>query len=232
MRHGLGDGLRRDLVEDHAPGRDLRLELFEQVPGDRLALAVFISGEQQFVGVLEQVLELGDLLPLVGVDDVERLEVGVDVHAEARPWLPAVLRRYLRSLVRHVADVADARLDHVVLAEVARDRACLGRRLDDDETPAMGGFAVSAGAAAGCAVLARSATALRAAGGRTCPCCHSLTFTSRGPFGYHGRPGGYRSRLPQAAECTAICYPQSLCCNSPRGHLCSRNLSDAFPQAD
>ena len=194
VRHGLGDRLGRDLVEDHAPGGHLRLELFEQVPGDRLALAVFISGEQQFVGVLEQVLELGDLLPLVGVDDVERLEVGVDVHAEARPWLPAVLRRYLRSLVRHVADVADARLDHVVLAEVARDRACLGRRLDDDETPAMGGFAVSAGAAAGCAVLARSATALRAAGGRTCPCCHSLTFTSRGPFGYHGRPGGYRSR--------------------------------------
>src|ERR1700728_4876201 len=37
---------------------------------------------------------------------------------------------------------------------------------------------------------------------------------------------------PQAAECTAICYPQSLCCNSPRGHLCSRNLSDAFSQAD
>src|SRR6204780_1710427 len=195
MRHGLGDRLGGDLVEDHAPGGHLRLELLEQVPGDRLALAVFICGQQQFVGVLEQVLELGDLLPLVGVDDVERLEVGVDVHAEARPWLPAVLRRYLRSLVRHVADVADARLDHVVLAEVARDRACLGRRLDDHETPAaMGCFAVSAGTAAGCAVLARGTTGLRAAGGRTCPCCHSLTFTSRGPFGYHGRPGGYRSR--------------------------------------
>ena len=31
-----------------------RLELLQQVPGDRLALAVLISGQQEFVGVLQQ----------------------------------------------------------------------------------------------------------------------------------------------------------------------------------
>ena len=51
--------------------RDLGLELLEQVPGDGLALAVLISGQQELVGVLEQALELGDLLLLVAVHDVQ-----------------------------------------------------------------------------------------------------------------------------------------------------------------
>src|SRR6266550_399761 len=34
------DRVGRDLVEDHAPDWNLRLEHLEQVPGDRLALAV------------------------------------------------------------------------------------------------------------------------------------------------------------------------------------------------
>ena len=46
----VGDGLpdrgRGDLVEDHPPYRDPRLEHLEQVPGDCLALAVLISREQ------------------------------------------------------------------------------------------------------------------------------------------------------------------------------------------
>ncbi len=57
------------------------------MPGDGLALAVLVSGQQEFVGVLEQLLELADLLPLVGVDDVERLEIVIHVHAEASPGL-------------------------------------------------------------------------------------------------------------------------------------------------
>ena len=51
-----------DLVEDHPVHRDaLRLQLVEQVPGDRLALAVLVGGEVELVGVLEQALELGDV---------------------------------------------------------------------------------------------------------------------------------------------------------------------------
>src|SRR5262249_17670861 len=154
VRDGLGDRLRRDLVEDHAPGRDLRLQLLEKVPGDRLALAVFIGGEQELVGVLEQVLELGDLLPLVGVDDVERFEVVVDVHAEAGPRAAALSGRYLRGLVRHVADVADAGLDHVFPAKEASDRARLGRRLDDHESPTAGPRRAVPAAGAGAAAAA------------------------------------------------------------------------------
>ena len=134
---GPGDRLRGDLVEDHPAGRHLGLELLEQVPGDGLALAVLISGEQEFVGVLEQALELGDLLPLVAVHDVQRLEVVVYVDAEPGPRLAAVLGRDLGRAVGHVADVADAGLDHVALAEVAGDGPGLGRGLDDDQLGAM-----------------------------------------------------------------------------------------------
>ena len=81
------DGGLGDLVEDHPADRDLRLERLEQVPGDRLALAVGVGGEVELVGVLEQALELGDLGLLVRADDVERLEVVVDVDAEPRPRL-------------------------------------------------------------------------------------------------------------------------------------------------
>jgi hypothetical protein len=61
------DGLRGDLVEDHPADRDLRVERLEQVPGDGLALAVLIGGEEELVRVLEQRLELGDLLLLVAL---------------------------------------------------------------------------------------------------------------------------------------------------------------------
>jgi hypothetical protein len=105
---GARDRLRGDLVEDHPAGGNLRLELLEQVPGDGLALAVFIGGEVQLVGVLEQRLELGDLLLLVAGHDVERGEVVVNVHAKPGPRLRTVLLRYFCRFVRHVADMADA----------------------------------------------------------------------------------------------------------------------------
>ena len=130
---GPGDRLRGDLVEDHPAVRHLGLELLEQVPRDGLALAVFIGGEQQFVGVLEQALELGHLLPLVAVHDVERLEVVVHVDPEPGPRLAAVLGRDLRGAVGHVTDVAHAGLHHVTRAQVPGYRPGLRRRLDDDQ---------------------------------------------------------------------------------------------------
>ena len=134
---GAGDRLGGDLVEDHPGDRDPGLELLEQVPGDGLALAVLVSGQVELVGVLEQRLELGDLGLLVAGDDVERLEVVVDVDAEPGPRLGPVLLRDLRRLGGHVADVADARLDHVALAEVAGDGPGLGRGLHDHQPGAM-----------------------------------------------------------------------------------------------
>ena len=126
-----------DLVEDHAPHRHLRVEHLAQMPGDRLALAVFVRREQELVGVLELRLEVGDDLLLARVDDVQRLEVLVDVDAEAGPGLALQLGRDLRGVVRKVADVADRRFDHIVRAQIAGDRLRLGGRLHDHELLAV-----------------------------------------------------------------------------------------------
>ena len=132
---GVPDGVLGDLVEDHPVDRDLGLQDFLQVPRDGFALAVLIGGEEEFVGLGQELLELPDLGLLVGVDDVDRLEVVLDVHAEPA-HLAGVLLGHLGGAVRQVADVPDARLDDITGAEVALDRLRLGRRLDDDESAA------------------------------------------------------------------------------------------------
>ena len=130
----------RDLVEDHAPHGNRRLQHLHEVPGDRLALAILVCREQQLVGALQLGLQIGDDLLLARVDDVERLELLVDVDAQARPGLALQRGGDLGGRVREVADVPDRRLDHVAVAQVARDRLRLGRRLDDHETPSILGF--------------------------------------------------------------------------------------------
>ncbi len=126
------DCVARDLVEDHPADGHLRLQLLEQMPGDRLALAVFVCCEQELVDVLELALQVGDDALLVGVDDVVRLEVLLDRDAEGAV-LAAHLLRNVRRAVREVADVADARLDQKAVAEVARDGLRLRGALDDNE---------------------------------------------------------------------------------------------------
>ena len=136
---GLEDRGLGDLVEDHPVHRDaLRLQLVEEVPGDRLALAVLVGGEVELVGVLEQALELGDVALLVARHDVVRLEAVVDVDGEPAPRLVLDLGRGVGGAVGQVADVADGRLDDVVPAEVAADRAGFRRRLDDHQLAHVG----------------------------------------------------------------------------------------------
>ena len=57
-----------------------------QVPGDRLALAVFVRREQQLVRLGELLLQIRDDVLLVGVDDVERLELVIDRRRRASPY--------------------------------------------------------------------------------------------------------------------------------------------------
>ena len=123
----------RDLVEHHPPHRHLRLQLLEQVPGDRLALAVLVRREQELVGVPQLALELGDDALLVRVDDVLRLEALLDRRRRACRTSLRFSLRDLRGPLGQVADVPDARLDHVIRAQVAGDGLGLGRRFDDDE---------------------------------------------------------------------------------------------------
>ena len=114
----------------------LRLQDLEQVPGDRLAFAVFVGREVELVGVLEQLLQLVDVALLVAGHDVVGLEAVVDVDAEAGPRLVLDLGRCVRGAVRQVADVTDRGLDDVVLAEDIR-RWCGPWRA----TPTMTSFA-------------------------------------------------------------------------------------------
>jgi hypothetical protein len=84
---GAGDGLvdRRlgDLVEHHPLHRHLRLEVLEEVPRNRLALAVFVGGEVQLVGVPQRRPQLlHDVLATIR-EFVGGLETVVDVDGEA-----------------------------------------------------------------------------------------------------------------------------------------------------
>src|SRR5262249_36476103 len=106
--------------------------------GDRLALAVLVRREQEFVRILEQSAELSDLFRPVGADDIESLEVVVDVDAQGRPRLGLELGRNVGSVARQIAEMAVAGLQDVSGAKVARDRLRLGRRLDDHEALGLG----------------------------------------------------------------------------------------------
>jgi hypothetical protein len=97
------------------------------VPGDGLPLPVLIRGQVQLGRVGEQLLQLGDLLPAVRGDHVERLEAVVHVHAEPGPRLALVLGRHVRGTARQIPDVAHARLDDVTPAEIGGDLLRLGR---------------------------------------------------------------------------------------------------------
>ena len=132
LPHRPLDGRPGDLVEDHAPHRDAGRQHLEQVPGDRLALAVLIGSEVQLAGVLDHGLELLDLVPFLPGDHVEGLEVVVDVDAEARPGLTLVGGWHVGGVARQVPDVSDRRLDEVVRPEEGRDGLGLGRGLDDN----------------------------------------------------------------------------------------------------
>ena len=83
----------------------LRLQHLEEVPRDRLALAVLVGREVQLARVLQRRLELGDDLLLVVGHHVDGREVVVDVDAEpADLRLGDVLRR-VPGAAGKVADV-------------------------------------------------------------------------------------------------------------------------------
>ena len=132
----LGDRALGDLVEHHPMGRDLGLQFLQQMPGDRLALAVAVGGQQEFVGLGQRILQGAQRRPLVGVDHVEGFEAVVHVDPGAGPLLTLVLGGHLGGTGRQVADVASTGLDDVSVAQEAGDLGRFGRRLDDHESPA------------------------------------------------------------------------------------------------
>ena len=154
---GLLDGLLGDFVEHYALVTTvITTNGLTQVPGDGFPFAVQVGCEVDGVGILGQTAQLLDHLLLAGKDFVLGLPAMLWIHAHARNQLaPGFLlgrqRRCLgcRSLATldrllgattggQVTDMADARLHHVLVAQVLVDRLGLGRGFHDDQRFAHG----------------------------------------------------------------------------------------------
>ena len=124
MRHRLGDGAARDGVENDAPDlggllhRAPLAQRLQQVPRDRLALAVRVGGEDQLVVVLQR---LGD-----GADMALGLRVDLPGHFES------VLRIDRAVLGGQVADMAVGGQNRVAGPQITVDGLGFCRGLDDD----------------------------------------------------------------------------------------------------
>ncbi len=89
------------------------------MPRDRLAFAIRVGGQDDLVGVLDRLSDLGDALGALGVHFPDHGEIVVRID---RPVLGG-----------QVADMAHAG-DHVeIAAEIFVDGLCFGRRFDDDD---------------------------------------------------------------------------------------------------
>ena len=113
--------------------RHLRPQHFVQVPTDGFPFAVFVGRQKQFFGVLHQVAELLHVLRLAGRNHVQRIEILIHVHSQARPGLIAILGRNFLGPLRQIANVPNARLDRIVAAQELADRLGLGGRFDDHQ---------------------------------------------------------------------------------------------------
>jgi len=109
----LGDGVEHHPLDRLLLERPLLLQDFEHVPGDRLALAIGVGGENELVRTLERA---GNV-----VEAFLRLVVDLPDHAEI---VLGIDRAVLRRQVPHMAERGQYL---VARAEVAINRLCLGR---------------------------------------------------------------------------------------------------------
>ena len=121
--HGVRDRLLGDGVEHHALDRMgldrvLLLERFEHVPGDRLAFAVRVGGEDQLAGTFERAGDVGQALCRLWIDLPQHAEVGRGIDRAV--------------LGRQVAHVAERRQHLVARAKILVDGLGFGRRFNDD----------------------------------------------------------------------------------------------------
>ena len=129
---GTLDRFLRDFVEHHAAHGNLRLQDLQEVPRDGLTLAVLISCQIEFVALLEELLEFGDLFLLVRIHHVVGRKTVIHVDGEAAEGPLLHVLGQLGGL-REVANVADGGGHVIVGTQVPLDGGCLRRRLHDHE---------------------------------------------------------------------------------------------------
>ncbi|MNJ30733.1 hypothetical protein D3C77_253420 [compost metagenome] len=122
--HGLqhrrfGDGVEGDALDVRVLQRLLLVQDLQNVPADRLALAVGVGGQDDAVGGLGGLGDLGQALGGLGVD--------LPMHGEV------IVGQDRAILGRQVADVAVGSQNLIVRAEIFIDGLGLGGALDDDE---------------------------------------------------------------------------------------------------
>src|SRR5258705_6034389 len=93
------------------------------MPGDRLPFAIRVGGQEDPVGGLGGLLDLGERLRLFLYSDVFWRETVADIDAQLA--------------LGQVAEMPHGRLDRVAAAKVLADRFGLGRGLDNDECAAL-----------------------------------------------------------------------------------------------
>ena len=102
------------------------------MPSDSLTLTVLISCQEKFVGLFQELLELGDLFLLVGINDVIRGETILDIDGEAPVGTLLHVGGQLRGLWQ-VANVTDRGGHMVIGSQVSFDRRRLSGRLHDHQ---------------------------------------------------------------------------------------------------
>ncbi|SON60143.1 hypothetical protein MSIMFI_01636 [Mycobacterium simulans] len=88
------------------------------MPGNGLTLAVAIRGQIELIDVFEQAFQLADGALLLGTDDVERFEIGVDVDPQPGPGLGLELRGNVGRSSWQVADMPTRGLDDIAGAQI------------------------------------------------------------------------------------------------------------------
>ncbi len=138
VRQGFGDRRASDFVEDEATRGRLGLQNFDQVPGDGLALTIFIRRQQELAGAPEFASQFSHDAFLVSGDYVNGLKAFVHVHSKGRPVLALELLGNFGGAGRQIANVTDGGRHGVAVAQVALDGARLGGRFDDDQRVLVG----------------------------------------------------------------------------------------------
>jgi hypothetical protein len=119
LHHRLfGDGVEHDPLDLMRFQRTFLAQHFQHVPGNRLALAVRIGGEDELVGAFERVGDVGQPFLRLGINLPDHAEIGIGID-----------RTIFR---RQVAHMAEGGQDLIVGPQIFVDGLGLGRRLDDD----------------------------------------------------------------------------------------------------